>query len=81
MLNILSDIKERYRWALSIIKDGVDVTDQELASTLKQMDQDHPGLVWLCKPFGEFPDPAKVEFGAIATPRGLQFLRECGGEA
>lgn len=81
MLNILPAVQDRYRWALSIIKDGADVTDQALASALKQMDQDHPGLVWLCKPLGEFPDPAKVEFGAIATPRGLQFLRESGGEA
>lgn len=86
MLNILPAVPEdkipAYREALLYIKDGRDVENILIAKTLREIEETNPELIWICRVMNDYAVDEKLPyFGAIATPRGLQVLRESGGEA
>ncbi len=62
--------------AIRRVLNGADVLDRGLAGTLREIEQRHPTLIYICKPMGSYSAKDRHPyFGCIATKAGREALR------
>ena len=61
--------------AMSLIKDGADVSSMAIAHELREIKRKYPNLIRIVKPQGDYDGAGHVTyFGAILTQKGRQVI-------
>lgn len=75
------EITLRHLIAMDRCRDGADITSRRLAQLLREVDNEHPGLVDIGPVQGQYEPAGRLPyFGAILTKSGEEFLEEKGAD-
>lgn len=71
-MNLSPEMKK----AMRLVSQGADVSDPVVGRLLRQLEQEHPSLITIVAPMGNYDGRGRVPyFGAILTPAGRKAIR------